>query len=185
MATILAYGGTRPTLGRDVFVAPNATVVGDVVVGDESSLWFGCVLRGDVAWIRIGARTNIQDLGCIHVTGGVSNVEIGDEVTVGHGVTLHGCTVGDGGLIGIGSVVLDRARIGEGAVVAAGALVPPGMIVPPRTVVRGVPAKPCGPVPADQARLGIETARNYVELAARYRQLFDRRHAGRDATTGG
>jgi carbonic anhydrase/acetyltransferase-like protein (isoleucine patch superfamily) len=176
VAIVLPYGDASPKLGRDVFLAPNATLVGDVFIGDESSIWFGSVVRGDVGWIRVGARTNVQDLCCLHVTGGVANLEVGDEVTVGHGAVLHGCTIGDGCLIGIASSVLDGAVIGEGALVAAGALVPPEMVVPPRTMVRGVPARSVGTVRDDQAQLGALGAKHYVEVAARYRAAL-----GRDA----
>lgn len=171
MAIVLPYGGVAPKLGRDVFLAPNATVVGDVTIGDQSSVWFGTVLRGDVGFIRIGRRTNIQDLCCLHVTGGVADLEVGDEVTVGHGAMLHGCTIGDGCLIGIGSVVLDGVSVGEGSVVAAGSLLPPGMVVPAGTMVRGVPARAVGPLREGQQGLGVEGARHYLAVAARYRGL--------------
>lgn len=169
MALVLPYDGVRPRLGRRVFLAPTSTVVGDVTIGDDSSIWFGTVVRGDVGWIRIGARTNVQDLCCLHVTSGVANLTVGDEVTVGHRVVLHGCTVGDGCLIGIGSVVLDGASIGAGAIIAAGALVPPAMVVPPRTLVRGVPGRCVGPVRPEHAELGLAGAHHYVEVASRYR----------------
>jgi carbonic anhydrase/acetyltransferase-like protein (isoleucine patch superfamily) len=138
---IRSYMGKSPQLGARVFVAENATLVGDVTLGDDASIWFGTVIRGDVHSIRIGARTNIQDNCTLHVTNDTWPVDIADEVTIGHGVIAHGCTIGRAALIGMGSRVLDGAVIGELALVGAGALVSEGMIVPPRTLVVGVPAK--------------------------------------------
>jgi gamma-carbonic anhydrase len=133
--------GVRPTLGRDVFVADTAVVVGDVWLGDGASVWFGAVVRGDCYPIRIGARTNVQDNAVIHVTGGEAKTSIGDDVTIGHGAIVHGCTVGDRCLVGMGSIVLDGALIGSDSLVAAGALVTPGTIVAARSVVMGRPAR--------------------------------------------
>jgi carbonic anhydrase/acetyltransferase-like protein (isoleucine patch superfamily) len=158
----------HPQLGREVYVAPNAYVVGDVVLGDESSIWHGSVLRGDVGWIRVGRRTNIQDLSVVHVTGDRYNTTIGDEVTVGHRVVIHGCTVHDRALIGMGSVLLDGCEIGEGAVVGAGALVPPNMKVPAGMLALGVPAKVVRPVTEAEGRLGIDGANAYLELKRIY-----------------
>jgi gamma-carbonic anhydrase len=169
VALVLPYAGMTPRLGRDVFVAPNATLIGDVELGDEASVWFGCVLRGDIGSIRIGARTNVQDLVCMHLTDGVSVTVVGADVTIGHGAILHGCTVGDRCLIGMGSILLDNAVIGEGSLVAAGSLVPPRMVVPPRSLVRGNPAKVLREVTEDEGRLGIMGAEHYVEHARRYR----------------
>src|SRR5580700_3511502 len=125
MALILPFGGKAPRIGRDVFVAPNATLIGDVELEDGSSVWFGAVLRGDIGPIRIGARSNVQDLVCVHLTQGVSKTIVGADVTVGHGVILHGCVIGDRCLIGMGSVVMDNAEIGDTSVVAAGSVVAP------------------------------------------------------------
>jgi carbonic anhydrase/acetyltransferase-like protein (isoleucine patch superfamily) len=138
---LYSHRGVRPVLGRDVFVAPNATVIGDVHLGDESSVWFGAVIRGDVFPIRFGARTNVQDNSVVHVTGGRAATTVGDDVTLGHLVLLHGCTVGNRCLIGMGSILLDGAEIGDDCLVAAGSLVPPRMKVPPRSMVVGRPAK--------------------------------------------
>jgi carbonic anhydrase/acetyltransferase-like protein (isoleucine patch superfamily) len=135
------HQGVRPVLGEGVFVAPNATVIGDVHLGADSSVWFGTILRGDVLTIRVGARTNIQDGSVVHVTGGAAATTIGDDVTVGHMALLHGCTVGNRVLVGMGSIVLDGAVIGDDAVLAAGSLVPPGARVPPRSLAMGRPAK--------------------------------------------
>ncbi|AKT39263.1 gamma carbonic anhydrase family protein [Chondromyces crocatus] len=173
MALILPYGDTFPRLGRGVFVAPNATLVGDVELGDDASVWFGAVLRGDVGKIRIGARTNLQDLVCVHVTDNLSWTHVGADVTVGHGAILHGCIVGDGCLIGMGSILLDNVEVGAGSVIAAGALVPPRMVIPPRSMVKGNPAKVVGEVNLDQADLGRFGAAHYVENARRFRAIVE------------
>src|SRR5512140_3612933 len=110
MALVLPFGEKNPKLGQGVFVAPNATLIGDVELGDEASVWFGAVLRGDIGSIRIGARTNVQDLACVHLTEGSSKTVVGADVTIGHGAILHGCTVLDGCLIGMGSILLDNAE---------------------------------------------------------------------------
>jgi carbonic anhydrase/acetyltransferase-like protein (isoleucine patch superfamily) len=141
MSAIFALHGVAPKLGRGAFVAPTASVIGDVVLGDESSIWFGTVVRGDVFPIRIGARTNVQDNAVIHVTGGKSATTIGDDVTIGHLALVHGCTVGSRCLIGMGSILLDDAVVEDDCLIAAGTLVPPRMRVPARSLVMGRPAK--------------------------------------------
>lgn len=138
---LYSYKGIAPKLGKDVYVAPNATIIGDVEIGDGSSVWFGAVLRGDVFPIRIGARTNIQDNAVVHVTNGEAATYIGDDVTVGHLAMLHGCTIGSRCLIGMGSIVLDGAVVEDECFVAAGALVPPGARVAGRSLVVGRPAR--------------------------------------------
>src|SRR5260370_31238690 len=132
--------GIRPTLGRDVFVADTASVIGDVHLGDEASVWFGTVLRGDYFPIRVGARTNVQDNTVVHITADLSATTIGDEVTIGHAAVIHGCTIGHRCLIGMGSVVLDGATVGDGSFVAAGSLGTPCTVLPPHSVVMGRPA---------------------------------------------
>lgn len=141
MSAIFALHGVTPKLGRGAYVAPTASVIGDVVIGDESSIWFGTVVRGDVFPIRIGARTNVQDNAVIHVTGGKSATTIGDDVTIGHLALVHGCTIGSRCLIGMGSILLDDAIVEDDCLVAAGSLVPPRMRVPARSLVMGRPAK--------------------------------------------
>jgi len=135
------YLGVRPTLGRDVYVAPSASVIGDVTLGDGASVWFGTVLRGDVMPIVIGARTNIQDGSVVHVTGGRARTHVGDDVTVGHMVLLHGCTVGSRVLVGMGSVLLDECVIEDDVFVGAGSLVTPGTRIPSGSLAMGRPAK--------------------------------------------
>jgi gamma-carbonic anhydrase len=171
MGNLLAYDGVVPTLGRDVFIAPGAHVIGRVTIGDESSVWFGAVLRGDVGEIVIGVRTNIQDLSLVHMTGGISNARIGDDVTVGHGVTLHGCEIGHRCLVGMGSILLDGVRVGDDSVIAAGSLITPRMVIPPGSLVLGRPAKVVRPATAAERRLGIDGAAHYVENARKYRAI--------------
>jgi carbonic anhydrase/acetyltransferase-like protein (isoleucine patch superfamily) len=168
VGNILSFEGTRPTLGRNVFVAANATLVGSVALGDESSVWFGAVLRGDVGSITIGARSNIQDLTMIHMTGDISVATIGDDVTVGHSVILHGCRVCDRCLVGMGSILLDNVVVGEDCVIGAGSLLPQRMVVPPRSLVLGRPARVVRAVSDEEMKLGIEGARHYVANAQKY-----------------
>jgi carbonic anhydrase/acetyltransferase-like protein (isoleucine patch superfamily) len=158
----------RLDLHPEAFVAPGAVVVGRVALGARSSVWYGCVLRGDLEPIRVGSRTNIQDLTLVHVDAGFP-VTIGDDVTVGHRVVVHGCVVEDEALIGMGAVLLTGSRIGKGALIAAGAVVREGFEVPPGMVAAGVPASVRGPVdPALRERIarGVET---YVISAEAYR----------------
>ena len=159
------YRGIVPRLASGVYLAPTAAVIGDVELGEESSVWYGAVLRGDVGKITIGRRTNVQDLSCIHTSLGISTAVIGDEVTIGHQVTIHGARVEDGALIGIGSILLDNAVIGSEAWVAAGALVPAGMVVPPRTLVRGQPARHVRDLTEQEWLEGRKLAARYVGVA--------------------
>jgi len=168
MATIRPYAGVEPRLHETAFVAEGALVVGDVEVGERSSIWFGSILRGDVNAIRIGARTNIQDLSVVHVTSHTHPTVVGDDVTVGHRVTLHGCTVRDRCLIGIGAVVMDGAVIGPDAMVGAGALVPPGMVVPPRTLALGSPARVQRELTPEEIAFFRRSAESYAGYAERY-----------------
>ncbi|HEX8475371.1 MAG TPA: gamma carbonic anhydrase family protein [Pyrinomonadaceae bacterium] len=138
---IRPFQGKHPQIHPTAYVEASAQIIGDVVIGEQSSVWFNAVVRGDVYYIRIGDRTNVQDGTVIHVANGTHATILEDEVTVGHNVTLHGCYVERGCLIGMGSVVMDGARIGTKSIVAAGALVSPGTIVPPHSLVVGVPAK--------------------------------------------
>jgi carbonic anhydrase/acetyltransferase-like protein (isoleucine patch superfamily) len=149
------------------FRAHNATVVGDVTAGDQSSFWFGAVVRGDVAPVFIGKRTNVQDNAVVHCDSGVPNI-IGDDVVIGHGAIVHGRQIGDGSLIGMGATVLGRTVIGKGCLIAAGAVVPPGLLVPDGMVVMGVPGKVVRPVSADDLKYMNWLPSHYVELAAKY-----------------
>ena len=137
MALVRSFAGKSPRLHESAFLVDGAVVVGDVEIGAGSSVWFGAVVRGDVNFVRIGARTNVQDHSVLHVTSGTHPTVVGDEVTLGHRVTLHGCTVKDRCLVGIGAIVMDGAVVGEESIVGAGSLVAPGFVVPPRTLVIG------------------------------------------------
>ena len=162
------HDGKRPDLGRGVFLAETCAVIGDVVIGDESSIWYSTTVRGDVMPIRIGARTSIQDNTVIHVTSDFSGTIIGSDCTVGHSAIIHACTVEDFCLIGMGSILLDGARIGTGSLVGAGALVTPGTDIPPGSLVIGSPAKvkrPLNDKEREQIRYGAD---HYVELARAY-----------------
>ena len=160
--------GTAPTLGRGVFVAPNATVIGDVVLGEESSVWFGTVLRGDVFPIRIGRRTNVQDNAVVHVTGGKASTTIGDDVTIGHLALIHGCTIGNRCLIGMGSILLDGASIEDDCLIAAGSLIPPRMRIPAGSLVMGRPARVVRPLDAADREHIREAGSLYVGYGREY-----------------
>jgi len=165
---IRAYKGTRPRLGARAYVDASAQVIGAVELGDDASVWMNTVIRGDVNRIRLGARTNVQDNCVLHVTAQHPTV-LADDVTVGHSVTLHGCTIERHCLVGIGAIVLNGAVVGEESIVAAGALVPEGMEVPPRSVVMGAPAKVRREV-TEEERAGLRRyAENYVRYKDEYR----------------
>ena len=165
---ILSYRGKSPTIHPTCFKTPDSVIIGDVTIGQESSVWFKAVVRGDIHYIKIGDWTNIQD-GCIvHVTGGSSPTEIGDYVTVGHGAILHGCRVHDGCLIGMGSVILDDAVVGKGSMVAAGSVVKSGTEIPPGTMVAGNPAVVKRKIPREESNGFVEWAKQYRDYAREY-----------------
>jgi carbonic anhydrase/acetyltransferase-like protein (isoleucine patch superfamily) len=163
------FRGIAPRIAASAYVDPGAHVIGDVEIGEGSTVWPAAVLRGDNDLIHIGAETNIQDGTIIHTDKGFP-ATIGDRVTVGHAVVLHGCTVADDSLIGIGATVLNGAKIGRGAVVAAGALVPEGMDVPPDTLVMGTPAKPRRPVKPEEQERFRQGVAGYVARGKQYRE---------------
>lgn len=163
---ILNFKSHRPQLHPSVFVAPTAAVIGEVVIEKDSSVWFGATLRGDEVSIRIGSRSNIQDGVVIHGDSG-ENVEIGNDVTIGHGAIIHGCVIHDGALIGMGAVVLDGAVIEKGALVAAGAVVSPGKRVEANSLWAGIPAKPLKMMPEDSTRID-DNAEHYRLQALNY-----------------
>jgi carbonic anhydrase/acetyltransferase-like protein (isoleucine patch superfamily) len=167
---IRAFERKSPQLGPGVFIAEGAQLIGDVILGEGASVWFNAVVRGDVGQIRIGARSNVQDLSCVHVTGGAWNTTIGDDVSIGHRAVLHGCTVGDACLIGIGAVLLDGAEIGEESIIGACALVTPGTRIPPRVLALGAPAKVVRPLTDEEIRFRRVHAQSYVEYAERYQR---------------
>lgn len=165
---IKTFRDKTPQIDPSAFVADDAIVIGDVEVGSEASIWFGSILRGDVNYIRIGDRTNIQDACVIHVSSKDHPTILEHEITVGHRVTLHGCYVEAGCLIGIGSVILDGARIGRNSFVAAGSLVTPGTIIPEGSMVMGAPAKVKRQLTSEELDGLSRSWRNYVELSRRY-----------------
>lgn len=158
----------QPQIHDTVFVAENATIIGDVVIGAESSVWFNATVRGDVNFIRIGARTNIQDGVVVHVTKDLFSTVIEDEVTVGHAATIHGCHIEQNCLIGIGAIILDGARIGHHSIIAAGALVTPRTIIPPRSMVMDSPAKVKRPLTDEELKSLERYWRNYVAYARQW-----------------
>ncbi|MCF0160132.1 MAG: gamma carbonic anhydrase family protein [Bacteroidaceae bacterium] len=169
MALIKSVRGFTPQIGERVFLADNATVVGDVIMGDDCSVWFNAVLRGDVNSIRIGNNVNIQDGSVLHTLYEKSIIEIGNDVSIGHNVTIHGAKIEDGALIGMGATVMDHAVVGEGAIVAAGALVLSNTIIEPGTLWGGVPAKFIKKVdPETSKELNQRIARNYSMYASWY-----------------
>jgi carbonic anhydrase/acetyltransferase-like protein (isoleucine patch superfamily) len=165
---IRSYKGISPRIAPTAYVEHSAHVIGDVHIGEHSSVWFNCVLRGDVYHIRVGESTNIQDGTIIHVTNGRSSTIIGDRVTIGHGVVLHGCTIRDRSLVGIGAIVLDDVTVGEESFIAAGSLVTPGTVIPPRSMVMGSPARVRREVTEEEvARIDMHW-KNYIEYKNSY-----------------
>jgi gamma-carbonic anhydrase len=165
---IRSFRGISPQIHGTAFIADSAQVIGDVHVGEQASIWFGTVVRGDMFHIRIGERTNVQDNCVLHTRTGEKPTILEDEVTVGHSVTLHGCYVEHGSLIGIGSIVLDDARVGAQSLVAAGSLISPGTIIPPRSLVMGMPARVKRPLTDEEVASLATYWQNYVEYSAYY-----------------
>ncbi len=168
---VLPYRGQPPTIPDTAFVAPNATVIGDVVVGEHASIWFNAVVRGDIHAIRIGARANIQDGAILHVTYQKQALQVGAGVTVGHGAILHGCTIEDDCLIGMGARILDGAYVGRFSLVAAGSLVREGETIPERSLVAGVPAIVKRSLTDAEVEAIQASAERYVRYKETYRQL--------------
>jgi carbonic anhydrase/acetyltransferase-like protein (isoleucine patch superfamily) len=165
---IRSFQNLSPKIHESAYVADDAIIIGDVEIGAESSVWFGSILRGDVNYICIGARTNIQDGAIIHVSSKTHPTVLEDEVTLGHRVTLHGCHVETGCLIGIGSIILDGARVGRNSLVAAGSLLTPDTQIPPRVLVMGSPARVKRELSDDEVRDLEKFWRNYVSLSRVY-----------------
>jgi len=176
-ANLLPHGKASPEVAKSAWVAPGAYVIGDVSLGEESSVWYGAVLRGDTEPIRIGARTNVQD-GCIlHADPGYPAI-VGEGCVVGHNAVVHGCEIGDDCLVGMGATILNGAKIGAGSIVAAGAVVPEGREFPPRSLIVGVPAKRISDVTDEQAQDIGRGASEYVERAAAHRKSLDESPSG-------
>ncbi len=167
---IQPFRGRSPRVHETAFIAESAQVIGHVEIGEESSVWFGAVIRGDVNAIRIGRYTNIQDNAVFHVFRDRFAIEMGDHVTVGHGVRLHGATIGSHCLIGIGAIVLDGVVMEEESMVAAGSLVTPGTRIPRRSLMMGAPAKVARPLTDDDLEMIRRSAQAYVRLKGEYRE---------------
>ncbi len=172
-APLLPHGDTSPQVAESAWVAPGAYVIGDVHLGEKSSVWYGAVLRGDTEPISIGARTNVQD-GCVlHADPGYPAV-VGKGCVVGHNAVVHGCEIGDNCLVGMGATILNGAKIGDGSIVAAGAVVPEGREFPPRSLIVGIPANHIGEVTDEQTADIERGAGEYVERAASHRRSLER-----------
>jgi carbonic anhydrase/acetyltransferase-like protein (isoleucine patch superfamily) len=165
---IRPFKSVLPTIDPTAFVDVSAQVIGDVHVGAESGIWMNVVLRGDINSVRIGQRTNVQDLTLVHVARGPHGAVIGNDVTIGHSAVIHGCTIEDRCLIGMGAILLNGSRVGTGSIVAAGALVPEGMIIPPGSMVMGVPAKVRRPLTPDEDASILRYAEGYVQIRLDY-----------------
>jgi len=164
------FENKKPSIHETSFVAENATIIGDIRLAEDSSIWYGCVLRGDINYIQVGARSNIQDLTAVHVDSNLP-VKIGEDVTIGHSAVLHGCVIEDRCLIGMGAVILDGAVIGTGAVVGAGSVVPPGKKIKPHTLVAGVPAQKLRELTDEDYENLKHHAEAYVKYANRHKKV--------------
>jgi len=175
---LLPFAAHTPVLAEGAWVAPGATVVGDVTLGEGASVWYGAVVRADVLPVRIGRGANVQDNAVLHVTTGRSPTVIGEGVTIGHAAVLHGCTVHDRALVGIGAIVLDDAVVGEEAMVGAGALVTPGTVIPPRMLALGSPARPVRSLTDTELAMLRASGPHYVALARQHRDSLTAASAG-------
>lgn len=171
MAHIYPFHGIYPRIAEDAFIAPDAYIIGDVEIGPGASVWFGCVIRGDIGPIRIGARTNLQEHTMVHLDEGSPTI-LGDDVTVGHRAIIHGTRVGDGSLIGMGSIVMSFTTVGTGSIVAAGALVPEHTEIPDHALAMGVPAKVRRDVTGDERAELIAQANRYFQRGQEFRSIF-------------
>lgn len=171
MALIKEVRGFTPKIGKNVYIAENATIVGDVEIGNDCSIWFNAVLRGDVNSIRIGNRVNIQDGSVLHTLYQKSTVEIADDVSIGHNVVIHGAKIEEGALIGMGAIVLDHAVVGKGSIVAAGSVVLTGTIIEEGSIYAGVPAKFVKKVDVEQAKeMNQKIAKNYLMYSSWFKE---------------
>lgn len=167
MALILCVNDKMPVIGKDCFVAPNASIVGDVIMGNECSVWFNAVIRGDVNYIKMGNKVNVQDGAVIHCTYQKNPTNIGNNVSIGHNAIVHGCTVYDNVLIGMGAIVMDRAMVNSNSIIAAGAVVLEGTIVEAGSIYAGVPAKKVKDISPDKISGEIDRiANNYIKYAS-------------------
>ena len=166
---IVPYRGITPKIHPSVFIADGVHIIGDVEIGKDSSVWYNAVIRGDVNYIRIGERTNVQDNTVIHVTNKKFPTNIGSNVTIGHNAVIHACTINDYCLIGMGAIILDDAKVGQHSLVAAGAVVTKGSVIPEGTLAAGVPAKVVRPLTVEERQSLVQSAQNYIDYVATYR----------------
>ena len=171
---IYQYKDYKPKLGKNVFIAPSADVIGNVSVGNDCGIWFNVTIRGDVHYIKIGDETNIQDNSILHVTNGKFPLNIGNRVTVAHGVALHGCTINDQTLVGIGAIVLDNVEVGEKSIIAAGSLLREGKKFPAQSLIAGFPARVIRPLEFDEIKKNLQYAKNYVDYKNEYLRNFNK-----------
>lgn len=167
---IRPYQGITPTIPNSCYVDLSAQVLGDVVLGEQSSIWMNAVVRGDVHHIRIGSNTNIQDCAVLHGMRHLYPVIVGDWVTIGHNATVHGCVIEDACLIGMGATILNNARIGEGSIIAAGSVIPENTVIPPRSLVAGVPGKVRRELEDKDRELILQYAKNYLDYLEAYKK---------------
>ena len=168
---IYEFLNRSPQFSENVFIAPSADIIGDVTIGDESSVWFNTTIRGDVNWIRVGKRSNVQDNTCIHVTNRTNPTDIGNEVTIGHSAVIHGCKIHERVLVGIQATILDQAVLHSDVIVAAGSLVPPGKILESGYLYMGVPVKKARELSKEEIASIKKHADNYVKYYRAYKQL--------------
>lgn len=171
MIVIKPYQGKTPKIAASAFIGDGAVIIGDVEIGEHASIWYNCVLRADVGMIRVGARSNVQDGSCLHMTTDLSHAIIGEECTIGHKAIVHGATVEDGALIGMGSILLDNAVIGTESLVGAGTIVSARTVIPPYSLVLGQPGKVVRQLGTEMRLEGRRGAAHYVELAAEHAKL--------------
>jgi carbonic anhydrase/acetyltransferase-like protein (isoleucine patch superfamily) len=169
---IYPHHGQWPQVHPSVFIAPSVDLIGELSIGEQSSVWFQCVIRADVNWIKIGARTNIQDHSMLHVNRRDCPLSIGDDVTVGHRAMIHGCQIGDRCLIGMGAIIMDKAVIGDDCVIAAGAVVTEHKVIPARSLVMGMPAKVIRELTSEELAYLKKSADNYVQDSKEYLDEF-------------
>jgi carbonic anhydrase/acetyltransferase-like protein (isoleucine patch superfamily) len=165
---IRSYQGVTPTVPANCYIDPSAQVIGDVVLGEQASIWMNAVVRGDVNSIRIGAKSNVQDCAVLHGMRNVYPVIVGEMVTIGHNATVHGCVLEDAVLVGIGATILNNARIGEGSIIAAGAVIPEQTVIPPNSLVTGVPGKIRRTLGDEDRKMILKYAQNYLDYTAIY-----------------
>ncbi len=167
---ILSFNDKSPTIPKSCYISESSDLIGDITLGEDVSIWFGTVIRGDMHSIYIGNRTNIQDNSTIHVTTNVSKTYIGDNVTIGHNAIIHGSTIEDQCLIGMGSILMDNAYIGQGSIIGAGSLIPPDTIIPPQSLVIGLPGKIIRKTSNTEIKMIIDRAKHYVKFSKKYKK---------------